>query len=281
MNCGNDARCPDGAASMSAPSRRRQLVADVADRLSVAGCVFAGDEARLLIGAASSPAELERMVGSRVAGIPLEHLLGWAEFCGLHIRVDPGVFVPRRRTQFLAHQAIALARRGATVVELCCGSGAVATVIGAARPGIRLYAADIDPAAVRCARVNLAGSAAGVFEGDLFDPLPASLRGRVDLLLANAPYVPTDAIGTMPLEARTHEPAVALDGGIDGLEVQRRIAGDAASWLRPGGHLLMETGGRQAPRSREILLGHGLSVRVLHSKKLDATVVVGTRSTIG
>lgn len=164
------------------------------------------------------------MVDLRLAGTPLEHILGRAEFCGLHIRVDPGVFVPRRRTQFPARQAISLARRDATAVELGCGSGAVATAMGSARSHILLYAADIDPAAVRCARVNLAGARASVFQGDLYDPLPASLRGRVDLLLANAPYVPTVAIGTMPPEARVHEPTVALDAGIDGLEVQRRIA---------------------------------------------------------
>ena len=178
------------------------------------------------------------MVGSRVTGTPLEYILGWAEFCGLRIAVDAGVFVPRRRTEFLARQAIALAEPGATVVELCCGSGAVARAIIAAHPRLDLSAADIDPAAVRCARRNLAGTGAAVFEGDLYDPLPARLRGRVDLLLANAPYVPTAAIGMMPQEARTHEPALALDGGVDGLEVQRRIAADAASWLSPGGHLL-------------------------------------------
>jgi release factor glutamine methyltransferase len=266
---------------MRAPTGRRHPVADVAGRLRAAGCVFAEDEARLLIHAATSPDELERMVGSRVAGTPLEYILGWAEFCGLRIAVDVGVFVPRRRTEFLARRAIALAEPGSTVVELCCGSGAVARAIIASHPRLDLYAADIDPAAVRCAGRNLAGTGATVLEGDLYDPLPARLRGRVHVLLANAPYVPTDAIGMMPQEARTHEPAIALDGGADGLEVQRRIAADAASWLRPGGHLLVETSRRQAAQSVRILRDRGLSARVLHSTKLDATVAVGTRPVNG
>ena len=242
---------------MRAPARRRQLAADVVGRLRAAGCVFAEDEARLLIDAATSPTDLERMVGLRVTGTPLEYILGWAEFYGLRIAVDAGVFVPRRRTEFLARQAIALAEPGATVVELCCGSGAVARAIIAAHPRLDLSAADIDPAAVRCARRNLAGTGAAVWEGDLYDPLPGRLRGRVDLLLANAPYVPTAAIGMMPQEARTHEPALALDGGVDGLEVQRRIAADAASWLSPGGHLLLETSRRQAVHGARMLRATG------------------------
>jgi release factor glutamine methyltransferase len=264
------------------PGGRRQLAADVAGRLRAAGCVFAEDEARLLIDAAASPEALHRMVGSRVTGTPLEYILGWAEFCGLRIAVEAGVFVPRRRTEFLVRQAIALAsqRAGAAhavVVELCCGSGAIGAAVLAALPHVELYAADIDPIAVRCARRNLANSRTKVFEGDLYDPLPARLRGRVDLLLANAPYVPTGAIGTMPPEARTHEPAVALDGGPDGLEVQRRIAADAESWLAPGGHLLVETSRHQAQQGLRIFRGSGLSARVMRSTRLDATVVVGTR----
>src|SRR5688572_21960081 len=93
--------------------------------LRAGGCVFAEEEARLLLSAAVSDGELSALVDRRVAGEPLEHLLGWAEFCGLRIEVDPGVFVPRRRTEFLVRQAAARARPGATVVDLCCGSGAV------------------------------------------------------------------------------------------------------------------------------------------------------------
>ena len=148
--------------------------ADVVATLRAAGCVFADDEARLLVDAARSPAELGVLVQRRVAGEPLEHLLGWAEFCGLRIAVASGVFVPRRRTELLVRLATPLLRPGDVVVELCCGAAAVATALAAAVPGLALHAVDVDPAAVACARRNLV--AGRVYEGDLDVPLPADLR---------------------------------------------------------------------------------------------------------
>ncbi|MDT7748309.1 MAG: release factor glutamine methyltransferase, partial [Pseudonocardiales bacterium] len=203
-------------------------------RLRAAGCVYAEDEARLLISSARTPADLAAMVDRRVRGLPLEHVLGWAEFCGLRIAVDTGVFVPRRRTEFLVRQAASLARPGAVVLDLCCGSGAVGAALAATVERAEIHAVDIDPAAVLCARRNLAGGQ--VYEGDLYEPLPDALRGRVDVLVANAPYVPTEAIGLMPPEARVHEPRVALDGGSDGLDVQRRVTAEAPRWLASGGY---------------------------------------------
>jgi len=248
---------------------------DVVARLRAAGCVFAEDEARLLVAAAQTPAELTAMVDQRVAGLPLEQILGWAEFCGLRIVVEPGVFVPRRRTELLVREAAALARPGAVVVDLCCGSGGVGAALAAAVTGMELYAVDIDPAAVRCARRNVARSGR-VYQGDLYQPLPRALRGRVDILAVNAPYVPTDAVALMPPEARLHESRVALDGGADGLDVQRRVAADAAEWLAPRGHLLIETSERQAPQTAELVARSGLTPRVVRSDDLDATVVVGS-----
>lgn len=247
----------------------------VVARLRAAGCVFAEDEARLLRAAATTSAELDALVERRVDGAPLETLLGWAEFCGLRIVVEPGVFVPRQRTAFLVEQAAMLARPRDVVVDLCCGSGAVGAAIAAAVPGVEVWAADIEPAAVRCARRNLPPDR--VYEGDLYAALPTHLRGRVDLLVVNAPYVPTDAIATMPPEARDHEPRVALDGGVDGLDVQRRVAADAPAWLRPGGALLIETGADQAPHTAAAFDAAGLAPRVTHSEDLYATVVVGMR----
>ena len=247
----------------------------VITRLRAAGCVFAEDEADLLLSAARTPAELAAMVERRAGGLPLEHILGWAEFFGLRMAVDPGVFVPRRRTEFLVRQALALCRPGTVVVDLCCGSGAVGAALASAAPRVDLYATDIDPAAVRCARRNLPAGAR-VFEGDLVQPLPAGLRGRVDVLVANAPYVPTDEIERMPPEARLHEARLALDGGGDGLDVHRRVAAAAPSWLAPGGYLLVETSTRQAPRTAEIFARNGLVPRVAASAELNATVVIGT-----
>ncbi|MYS87512.1 putative protein N(5)-glutamine methyltransferase [Embleya scabrispora] len=249
----------------------------IVTRLRAAGCVFAEDEAALLVAGAAGPAELAVMVDRRVAGLPLEHVLGWAEFRGLRIAVDPGVFVPRRRTEFLVEQAVAAARPGAVVLDLCCGSGALGAALVAEVDRVELYAADIDPAAVRCARRNIAADR--VFEGDLFAPLPASLRGRIDVLVANTPYVPTEEIQLLPSEARIHEPRVALDGGSDGLDIQRRVTAAAPHWLAPGGRLLVETSERQAPQAVEVFRDAGLVPRVVESEELYATVVTGTRPT--
>ncbi|MGC5365653.1 putative protein N(5)-glutamine methyltransferase [Streptomyces sp. DT24] len=246
--------------------------------LRAAGCVFAEDEAELLLANAAGPAELAAMVERRAAGLPLEHVLGWAEFRGLRIAVDPGVFVPRRRTEFLVSQAVDLVRPAApvVVVDLCCGSGALGAALVDALDRVELHATDVEPAAVRCARRNIAGTGQ-VYEGDLFDPLPESLRGRVGLLLANVPYVPTDDVDLLPAEARVHEPRVALDGGGDGLDVLRRVVAGAPRWLAPGGHLLVETSERQAARAEETVAAGGLVPRVRTSDELYATVVVGTR----
>ena len=254
--------------------------ADVVARLRAAGCVFAEDEARLLAAAALSPAELEQMVRRRVAGLPLEHVLGWAEFAGLRIGVAPGVFVPRPRSELLVAEAVALLRGLAdppVVVDLCCGCGALGLAVACAVPAIELHAADIDPGAVACARGNLAGLG-DVYEGDLYDALPRCLRGRVDVLLANVPYVPTDAIPLLPAEAREHEPRTALDGGPDGLDVLRRVASAAPGWLAPGGHLLSETSERQASAALAVLEAAGLRPRVIRSEELDATAVAGRRA---
>lgn len=250
---------------------------EVVARLRAAGCVFAQDEARLLVAAAGTPGELTALIDLRVGGVPLEHVLGWAEFCGLRIAVDPGVFVPRRRTELLVHEAAALvARPGAVVVDLCCGSGAVGAALAAGLDSPQLYAVDVDPAAVTCASRNLDPLGGRVFEGDLYEPLPRGLRGRVDVLVANTPYVPTDSVRMMPPEARDHEPLWALDGGQDGLDVARAVAAQAATWLAPGGHLLVETSERQGPRLAKIFTDDGLAARVARSGELQATVVIGT-----
>ena len=257
---------------MSSP---RPVPDAVVTRLRAAGCVFAEDEAALLV-AAGSGAELDRLVARRVAGEPLEQVLGWAEFCGRRFVVEPGVFVPRRRTQLLVREAAARTHPGAVVLDLCCGVGAVGAAVAAAAGPVELHAADLDPAAVRCARRNLAGLGT-VHEGDLYAALPASLRGRVGVLVANAPYVPTAAIALMPPEARDHEARVALDGGPDGLDVQRRVIAGAAGWLAPGGALLVETSDRQAPSSLAAFTAAGLTARVVEDDELGGTVVVGTR----
>jgi release factor glutamine methyltransferase len=167
------------------------------------------------------------------------------------------------------------------VVDLCCGSGAVAAVVATALPLAGLHAVDIDPAAVRCARRNLASLGGQVYQGDLYQPLPGTLRGRVDVLIANAPYVPTAEFGLLPAEARSYEPRAALDGGADGLAILRRVVAAAPQWLAPGGHLLVETSERQAAQMASLTAGHGLAPRVARSGELAATVVIGRRAGTG
>jgi len=249
--------------------------AELATRLRAAGCVFAEEEAGLLIEAARTPVDLDAMVGRRLAGLPLEQILGWAQFCGLRIAVEPGVFVPRRRTEHLVRQAVALAHPRAVVVDMCCGSGAVGVALAAAVEHVELHAVDIEPAAVRCARRNVAAAGGQVHEGDLFAPLPARLLGSVDVVVANAPYVPTGMIELMPPEARLHEPQAALDGGADGLDVQRRVIAEAPRWLAPGGHLLIETSQTQAPDTATSFAQHGFDPRVSRGQESDGAVVIG------
>lgn len=239
--------------------------------------MFAEDEAALLVEAAGADgAALDRLVAARVAGRPLEQLLGWVSFHGLRIAVEPDVFVPRRRTELLVRLSRPLLRPGSVLLELCCGAGAVACALAAEVPGLQVHAADLSAAAVRCARRNLPN--ASVYQGDLYAPLPLALRGRVDVLVANAPYVPTEAIALMPPEARDHEPRLALDGGPDGLDVQRRLIAGAADWLAPDGWLLIETGRAQAPVTAAAMSAAGLTARIETDDDLDATAVLGRRA---
>jgi len=291
----------------------------VVARLRAAGCVFAEEEATVLASTAASPAELDAMVARRADGEPLEQVVGWAEFAGLRVFVDPGVFVPRRRSEFLVEVAVLMAgRQGGTaprvVVDLCCGTGALGLAVAvkldrtveAARAvdvarmvhvtravdeaerdgdgvaaadvrlgGVELHAADLDPAAVACARRNVEPAGGHVYAGDLFTALPDSLRGRASVLICNAPYVPTTEIAFMPAEAREHEALMALDGGADGLAILRRAAAEAGAWLAPDGVLLVETSERQATAMAAVMTAAGLTAQVHEDDESGATVVTG------
>ncbi len=254
-------------------------------RLRASGCLYPEDEARMLVATARGPAELAAMVDRRADGVPVEHVVGWAEFCGRRILVDPGVFIPRRRTEFLVEQAARLARwtaeRRRLVLDLCCGSGAVGVAVAAALRGVELHAVDIDAAAVRCATRNVRPVGGRVYQGDLYEALPPGLQGGVHVIVANPPYVPTAAIELLPREARLHEPRAALDGGADGLDVLRRVMAGAHSWLVPGGHVLVETSDRQAAQTVAVVCQQGLLATVAKSEALQATVVVGKRPPAG
>ncbi len=251
----------------------------VVARLRAAGCVWAEDEAALLVAAAGSAAQLEEMVARRVSGEPLELVLGWVEFLGRRLVVARGVFVPRRRTELLARTTLehVAARSGRPVdgvpivVEMCCGVGPVAASLEGS--GADVHGADLSQSALDCARTN--APSATLHLGDLLDALPTSLRGRVAAMAANAPYVPTDRIADMPPEARDHEPRAALDGGPDGVDVHRRLASAATDWLAPGGVLLVETSPAQAPLTTAAMAAAGLEVDVVVDPAIGGCVAVG------
>lgn len=268
------------AASRGEPPRGPEEAAlpdmpELADALRAAGCVYAEEEATLLLAGAQSASHLRELTARRVAGEPLEHILGWASFGGLRVAVSPGVFVPRRRSEFLLKKALDYLPQHAVGVELCCGSGAISmALLARAGSDVRWYAGDNDPAAVACARVNL-GERAHVWHGDLFAGLPSELLGTVNLIVANAPYVPTPELSLLPAEARQHERLSALLGGHDGLDMQRRIAAAAPNWLAPGGAVLIETSKRQAAGSASILRGNGFTTRLAFAPPLSATIAIG------
>ena len=287
-------RVPPAAAPglLSGPSRSgsgtpgiRQQAALVA-RLRAAGCVFAEEEADLLLDAATRGGDLEAMAARRVAGEPLEHVVGRAVFAGLAVRVVPGVFVPRPRSEVLVEVALsALLGRPdrpdrAVVLDLCCGTGALGLAVRAgidsAGTAVDLHAADVDPAAVACARDNLAGLGT-VYCGDLDAPLPPALAGRVDLLVANVPYVPTDEVDLLPAQFRDHEDRRALDGGADGLDVARRVFFAAPRWLAPAGRVLIETATHQVDAATEAARAAGLVTEVTHDDEWRAAVVSAGR----
>jgi release factor glutamine methyltransferase len=254
-------------------------------RLMAAGCVSADAEARWLleevlglrpgtVGSrrreqlpAAAAEALEAMVERRVAGEPLQYVVGWAPFGHLRIRVGRGVFIPRPETELVADRAAAHLRvaahagrthgEPAVAVDLCTGSGAIAMFVAEAVPAARVLATEVDPGALEWAARNLDGTRVELLAGDLDGPLPADLRSRVDLIVANVPYVPTPAMELMPRDVREHEPLVSLDGGPDGLDVLRRVVAGAGGWLAPGGWLVAEIGDDQGETATGLLTEAG------------------------
>lgn len=249
--------------------------AELVLRLRAAGCVFAEEEAAVLRERAGRDlALLEELASRRIAGEPLEPLVGWADFGSLRLAVGPGVFVPRQRTLELAERAVAEvgARCGAdrppVFVEAFAGVAPVAASVRSALPEARVLAAETDPAARACAQQNLGardwdapggGTDPGeVFHADVLDGLPEELRAGIDVIAAVPPYVPSGELELMPREARQHEPVSALTGGGDGLRWIRALIEQSPAWLRPGGCLLIELHAGQLEAAIEHARGHGL-----------------------
>lgn len=213
-------------------------------QLLMSGGFVAADEeaAELLAAAAGDRERLEAMVARRQTGEPLAWITGTAEFCGLWVRVDPGVYVPRWQSEPLAERAAARLPAAGVAIDLCTGSGAIAAVLQTRRPAARVVAADVDERAVANARAN----GVEVFQGDLFAPLPSELEGHVDVVVGVVPYVPTPGLPLLQRDTFTFETELAYDGGPDGTDILRRALLDARRFLRSGGALLLEVGGAQA-----------------------------------
>ncbi len=261
------------------------VVAAVAERLEAAGIAAAATEARWLVehvlagtvdAAAGAPLtegplaeELDALVRRRLQREPLQLLLGRWPFRTVELELAAGVFVPRPETEVVAGVAIEQARAcgpAPVVAEPCTGTGAIACSLLAEVPGVEVYATDRDPAAVALARRNLAAVTADsattghgqVLHGDLLAPLPARLRGRLDLLVANPPYLPEGDRDTLEPEVADHDPPAALFGGPDGHEVVSRLLTSAPRWLRPGGVAVIEIDDRGGPGTCEVARAAGL-----------------------
>jgi release factor glutamine methyltransferase len=217
--------------------------AALATVLSSAGFIAAEEEADELLARAAGDVEvLDSLVARRLTGEPLAWITGRVSFCGLEIRVDPGVYVPRWQSEPLARRAVERLSGHGAAIDLCTGTGAIARTLMHHRPGARVVASDLDARAVACATAN----GVEVYLGDLFAPLPRVLEGRVDVVVGVLPYVPTPALPLLQRDTFAFESALAYDGGPDGTEILRRVLAEAPRFLQRGGALLLELGGEQA-----------------------------------
>lgn len=218
-----------------------------------------------------------RALCQRCAGTPLQHLTGEQAFRRIVLEVRPGVFVPRPETEVLVDVGLRTVRdaESPVVVDVGAGSGAVALAVKDERPDAKVLATDLSPEAVEltCANAARLGLEVDVREGDLLEPLPPELRGWVDLVLCNPPYVTLEEYADLPAEVRA-EPALALLGGI---EVHERLAAQALRWLRDGGTLAVEIGEGQGQVTSELLRSSFADVRVHADLAGRDRVVAGRR----
>jgi release factor glutamine methyltransferase len=221
--------------------------AALAARLARAGFIAADEEAIELVARAAGDGELlDSLVARRLSGEPLAWITGKVSFCGVEIRVDPGVYVPRWQSEPLARRAVECLPSTGVAIDLCTGSGAIARILARNRPKARVVASDIDERAVACAAAN----GVEVYRGDLFGPLPRGLEGRVEVVVGVVPYVATPALPQLQRDTFAFESTLAYDGGPDGTDILKRVLREARRFLRPGGTVLLELGGEQADALR-------------------------------
>lgn len=243
-------------------------------RLCAAGFIAAEEEAHeLLAYAAGDTALLDSLLRRRLTGEPLAWIIGHTRFCGVQLRVDSGVYVPRWQSEALAHRAVERLPANGVAIDLCTGSGAIARILTRNRPGARVVASDLDERSVACAAAN----GVEVYRGDLFAPLPSELEGRVDVVVGVVPYVPTPALPLLQRDTFAFESALAYDGGRDGTDILRRVLRESRLFLRPGGALLLELGGDQADALGDDLARLGyIDVSVLVDDEGDVRGVEAT-----
>jgi len=186
-------------------------------------------------------ARFERFVNRRMSGEPLQYIEGTVPFGPVELVVDSRVLVPRPETEHLFEFAVAAVDRPDVIVDLCCGSGNLALALAATFPKAKTYAIDISSGATEVTTLNARRNELDieVLVGDLFDPLPESVAGTVDLLIANPPYLAQHELASLPTDV-LREPRLALRGGIRGDEIVARIAVGARRWLAPGGFVFCE-----------------------------------------
>ena len=262
------------SSSSAASSRSRVLPTAAAEGIAITsdlaslsalltreGFIAAAEESQqLLTFAGGDGGLLDAAVRRRLTGEPLAWITGRVSFCGIDVRVDPDVYVPRWLSEPVASRAVERLPRDGCAIDLCTGSGAIAKVLATHRPRARVLASDVARAAVACATAN----GVEVYHGDLFAPLPRDLEHRVDVVVGVVPYVPTPELPLLQRDTFTFETTLSYDGGDDGTRVLRRVLRDSPRFLKPGGALLLELGGDQA-----VLLADDLT----HLGYVDVTVL--------
>jgi release factor glutamine methyltransferase len=190
----------------------------------------------------------ESLAERRCAGEPLQYVTGVAGFRSIELAVGPGVLIPRPETEIVAERAMKRLPPSGTLVDVGTGSGAIACAVSKERPDARVIGTDSSADALRWARENSERLALEIefIECDLLDGLDDSLHGAIDVVVSNPPYVSESERDELPPEVIEHEPHAALFSGADGLEVIRRLAGDACEWIEAGGWLVLETAGNRA-----------------------------------
>ncbi|MBA3990024.1 MAG: HemK family protein methyltransferase [Propionibacteriales bacterium] len=236
---------------------------DAVRLLRAAGCAFAEREAQGIFAAFTDPHDRSVAVERRCSGLPLEYVVGVAEFAGITVAIGPPAFIPRRRAEALVDTAVELteadvAARPPRALDLGCGCGAIAAALTSRLPGADVHATDIDGDALLHARTNSATFGFTLHQGDWWSSLPTSLSGGFDLVVAHLPYVPTGELVSLPRDFRDHEAMAALDGGADGLDPWRAVARGAGRWLEADGVLLTQVGERQVGEAVRIATSQGL-----------------------